>query len=85
MSTIRIDAPAAKFIEGAERNLAKRILDKIEGLKHNPFPRESTKVKGLREDVYRVRVGKYRILYAVFKEQSLVAVVDIDKRGRVYE
>ena len=85
MYEARIEIPAEKFIERADKNLARRILDKISELRQNPFPRETSKIKGLKEDVYRVRVGKYRILYAVFREQRLVVVVDIDKRGRVYE
>jgi mRNA interferase RelE/StbE len=85
MYAIRMDAPAGKFIDRADKKLAKRILDKIEELKQGPFPREATKVKGLHEEIYRIRVGKYRILYAVFQEKLLVVVVDIDKRGRIYE
>jgi len=85
MYTIRFDKPAEKFIENADKILAKRLLDKIEELKTNPFPREAEKVKGYKNNVYRVRVGKYRILYVVFIKESLIAVTEIDKRGRIYE
>ena len=85
MYTIRFDKPAEKFIENADKKLAKRILDRIEELKDNPFPRESLKVKGYQENVYRIRVGKYRILYIVFRNQSLISITEIDKRCRVYK
>jgi len=84
MYNIRFDSSAEKFIDKAQRELAKRILDRIEELASDPFPRQATKVLG-QTDVYRVRVGKYRILYAVFREKSLIVITDIDNRGRVYE
>lgn len=85
MYEVRFDTPAEKFIDKAERGIAKRILNKIGELAKDPFPRQASKVQGGKENVYRVRVGKYRILYVVFKEQSLIAITDIDNRGRVYE
>jgi len=85
MYEVRFDAPAEKFIDKAQSDIAKRILDKIEELAKDPFPRQACKVEGEKENVYRVRVGKYRILYAVFREKSLVVITNIDNRGRVYE
>ena len=73
------------FIDKAGRNIAKRILGKIEELSKDPFPRQASKVQGEKENVYRVRVSKYRILYIVFRDQSLIAITDIDNRGRIYE
>jgi len=82
---------SAEFSRRAERDLkrldniiASRCRDKIEMLEENPFPRDAIKVKG-EDKVFRVRVGKYRILYEVYHETKLVLITKIDKRGRVYE
>ncbi len=42
------------------------------------------KLKGI-EDYYRIRVGDYRIVYAVERERLLVIVVTVGHRKDVYE
>ena len=42
-----------------------RIIKKLETLKANPFPSDVKRVVGRKEKAFRVRVGKYRILYVV--------------------
>ncbi|MBU7045196.1 MAG: hypothetical protein HXS54_02060 [Theionarchaea archaeon] len=39
---------------------------------------------GRKEKVFRLRVGKYRILYVVYLGLGTVVIADIDKRSRVY-
>jgi len=55
----------------------------LKELKDDPFPQGVAKLQG-REDTYRVRVGDYRILYEVLREENLVLVEKIDHRGSVY-
>lgn len=50
----------------------------------DPFPRGAIKIKG-EENFFRVRVGKYRILYEVHREPNIVLVTKLDKRSRVYD
>lgn len=74
---------AVKFLKSCERNLAERILEKIEKLRENPILPETVKVKG--EDILRVRVGKIKILYIVKSKENLILIAKIDKRSRVYD
>ncbi len=37
------------------------------------------------DDIYRVRVGEYRLLYQVRDDILLVLVVSVRKRGDVYK
>ncbi len=37
------------------------------------------------DDIYRVRVGDYRLLYQVHDDVLLVLVVSVRKRGDVYK
>lgn len=62
----------------------KSILDKIEDLKKDPRPIGVEPLHGEWSDYYRVRVGKYRIIYAVQDEKLIVYVVKVAKRGEVY-
>lgn len=38
-----------------------QILERIEGLRTDPFPRQAIKLSGA-EQLYRIRVGDYRIV-----------------------
>ncbi|HDL16158.1 MAG TPA: hypothetical protein ENH28_08430 [Euryarchaeota archaeon] len=35
-------------------------------------------------NIYRIRTGKYRILFEVNKSNKFIVILKIDKRGRVY-
>ncbi|MEK6909513.1 MAG: type II toxin-antitoxin system RelE/ParE family toxin [Candidatus Aenigmatarchaeota archaeon] len=82
--SIEFSRRAEKDLNNLDKVVAGRCLAEIEMLKENPFPRGAVKVKG-EEGVFRVRVGKYRILYEVYSETNVVLITKIDKRGRVYE
>lgn len=84
MFSVSYSKQADKFLERAEKIVAKRILDKIEELMNEPALRGSKPVHGYREKLYRVRVGGYRILYEVDYENRKIGIVEIDDRGRIY-
>ena len=76
---------AVKFLKNCDKNLAERILEKIEELRKEPFPQGCKMVEGRKEKTFRVRVGKARILYCVFQELNKIFISDIDKRPHVYD
>ncbi len=76
---------AEKFLEKAEKVLAKRILKKIEELMNEPALRGSKPVHGYKEKLYRVRVGDYRILYEIDYQNKKIGIVEIDDRSRIYD
>ncbi|MAG02344.1 addiction module toxin RelE [Candidatus Pacearchaeota archaeon] len=74
---------ASKFLRKLNKDTTKRILDKVNELKENPYPSVSSKVKGT--DYDKVRVGRFRIIYDVDNESKILGIVKIDKRSRVYD
>ena len=60
----------------------KRILAKIEELAQNPHLVGSEKLSGLQ--LFRVRQGKYRILYSIQDLELVVHVIKVDHRKDVY-
>ena len=74
MFSIRFEKPAEKYVEKLkDKTLVKRILNKIEKLKENPFPSEAVRVEEYKkEKVFRVRIGYYRMLYYVEFNKSLI-------------
>ncbi len=83
MFEIVLSNQATKFIKKADKALVKRIIEKLESLKIEPISHDSKKIIG--RDLFRIRVGDYRILYDVRFSSKKILVDRIDKRSRVYE
>jgi mRNA interferase RelE/StbE len=66
-------------LHGSLRN---RIRAAIDALADEPRPRGAVKLAG--RDDYRIRVGEYRVIYAVDDDDSLVIVARIAHRREVY-
>ena len=56
----------------------KRVVAAIRGLKGTPRPREVKKIRG---PIYRIRVGDWRVVYAVFDKDQLVIVGKVARRS----
>ena len=74
----------------AERQLKKllradqaRVVQTIQALAEDPFPKGSRKLSGY-DDVFRVRTGRYRVLYSVSKSKLIVVVLKVGQREDVY-
>ena len=86
MFTAHIEKQALRFLEKLkDKALKQRLIDKIDELENDPFPRNCKTVEGYDQKVYRVRAGDYRILYYVVFETQTLYVFIIDKRGTVYK
>jgi mRNA interferase RelE/StbE len=60
----------------------KKILERIEALAEDPRPQECEKLTG--QQRYRLRQGRYRILYSVTDDELTVWVVKIGHRKDIY-
>jgi mRNA interferase RelE/StbE len=74
----------------AEKQLGKiakrdrnRVVDAIGGLADRSRPHGARKLQGY-DDVYRIRVGKYRIVYEVFDDRVVVIVLKVGHRKDIY-
>ena len=72
-----------KDLDALPKPLIARILDRLEQLKSDPLPRQSTKLHGA-ERLYRFRVGDYRIVYEFDTETMRITVHYIRHRREVY-
>lgn len=82
MYEIRLHRDAARAFRRLHGPLRDRIRDAIDALAEEPRPRGAVKLAG--RDDYRVRVGDYRIVYAVDDAERLVLVAGIAHRRDVY-
>ncbi len=77
MLQITYTKDARKFLKRQPRDVANRILDAIENL---PFG-DVKKLKN--SDLYRLRVGKYRVIFD--RRGVVINVIEIDSRGQIYK
>jgi len=70
-----------KYLQGLERNVARKIVEAIEKL---PSEGDTRKLKGKRiKNIFRLRIGRYRVIYLLEKES--IKIIKIDTRGDVYK
>jgi len=79
---VRLTPPAAREFGRLQGPLRDRIRSAIDGLATEPRPQGVVKLAG--RDDYRVRVGDYRIVFAVDDRELLVIVARIAHRREVY-
>jgi mRNA interferase RelE/StbE len=81
---VLIKPSAAKEIEAVDQKRDRqRIVATILALADEPRPVGCEKLAGER-DRYRVRVGRYRIVYSIADDELLVLVVRVADRKDVY-
>ncbi len=68
---IILSTPAEKNLDRIPKKIRTGILDVLEGLRFNPRPTSCLKMKG-EDDLWRIRVGDYRVVYTVQDEKLIV-------------
>jgi mRNA interferase RelE/StbE len=78
-----IKPAAVKEIEAIPlKRERQRVVERISKLAEDPRPSGSEKISG--QDKYRVRQGRYRILYTIEDQDLLAQVVKVGHRKDVY-
>ena len=62
---------------------ATRLLSAIKLLAADPLPPHSKKLKG--EELFRIRIGNYRVIYSIEDDRMIVSVVKVGHRKNVYK
>ena len=82
--SVRIKTSAIKEIEAiSPKRERQRIVRRIQALEGDPRPPGCQKLAGS-EERYRVRQGRYRIVYKVDDAEQLVDIFMVGHRSRVY-
>ena len=61
---------------------AKRILSVIDDLAHTPVPPAARKLAG--HEVWRIRIGRYRVLYEIARDEVIITIIKVGHRRHVY-
>ena len=72
-----------KLLAKLPKDLRQRLDKAIDRLETDPHPPGSERLTGY--DLYRLRVGDWRIIYRLEDDRLIVLVVEIGPRGGVYK
>lgn len=81
--TVLISPRARRDIRKQSSEVQRQIISRLEGLERDPRPSGVRKLSG-EENLYRIRMGNYRILYQVRDQVLIVLVVGVGDRKEIY-
>ncbi|MEM2562309.1 MAG: type II toxin-antitoxin system RelE/ParE family toxin [Candidatus Bathyarchaeia archaeon] len=83
MYRVELSSRALKSLRRLPPDLGRRILEGLRILEESPVPKGALKIKG-GKDVFRLRIGDYRILYTILEKEKCILVFKIEHRKRAY-
>ena len=84
MYKVSISRSAQKNVRNIPKDYYHVIVKRIFELAENPRPFGCIKLSGF-ENLYRIRVGIYRIVYSIEDDILTVEVIKIDHRSSIYK
>lgn len=73
-----------KEMHSIPKKIARNILDEIDQLAFNPRPKNSKKLQNT-EHIYRLKLGRYRVVYHFKKRIEIITIIRIKHRKDVYK
>ncbi len=75
---------ARKELEDFDALIVSRIFPKIESLAKTPRPAGCRKLQG-EKDLWRIRIGNYRVIYAIYDADQRIDVIAVRHRSKAYD
>ncbi len=85
--TVKLSSVSEKHFRKLDASLRKRLLKELRELAGFDHPIKHPQVRALTgdlKDYFRLRIGRYRVIFAVLNEKKIIAVVNIVPRGDAY-
>ena len=82
---ITVKKSAAKEIENLPIKIVPKIARCILGLAENPRPKNSKKLKASSSNLWRIRIGDYRVVYTIDDKIEIVDVQKVGHRKDIYK
>ncbi len=80
---IKIKESAQKVLKKLDKPIKSRIWVAISELANQPHPTESVKMSGY-DDLWRIRVGDWRIIYQIRDDEMVILIVRVGHRRDIY-
>jgi len=86
MYKIELSSKVKKFIIKRTPKEQKRLIETFEILQKNPYENDLP-IKPMKGAInqYRLRFGKYRIIYEIIEDELIISMIDADSRGDIYK
>ena len=83
MFEVYVSGKAKKFFRNLDRKIADELISAVSFLKTSPVPVKEFDIKKLagETDSYRIRMGRYRILYTVYWDEKIIRISKIEMKG----
>ena len=75
---------ARKELESLDATVVNRLFPKIVNLAKNPRPKGCRKLIG-ENNLWRIRVGEYRVIYAILDKEQIIDVISVRHRSKAYQ
>ena len=82
--TVTFTRSARRELEALDAALVTRLVPRIEALATTPRPSGCRKLRGT-NTLWRIRMGDYRVIYAVSDDERLVDVRVVRHRSNAYQ
>ncbi len=82
--TVEIAKPAQRQLKKLDAPIRRKVSRRIDLLANDPRPSGVAKLTDVSPPIYRIREGRFRILYTIEDDRLIVLVVRIGHRSEVY-
>lgn len=82
--SVSLRRSALKELQSLPKTAVQKVGGAIDKLAENPRPDGVKKLKSSEEDLYRIRVGDFRIVYSIEDEIKIVDIRKIGHRKDIY-
>lgn len=84
MYRIRILEPATRELAQLDKPVARRIVERIHWLAANVDDIRVEALTGNLAGFYKLRVGDYRVIYEIFRDEQIIVIHAIGHRRDIY-
>jgi mRNA interferase RelE/StbE len=79
---VRVAKAADRKLDALDGSVRPRVIRAIQALKSDPRPPGCKKMAGA--ELWRIRIGDYRVVYSIEDAQLIVLVVRVGHRREIY-
>jgi mRNA interferase RelE/StbE len=84
MYQVKVTKTAEKQLDKIPNNYYLLITAKLKKLEFDPRPSGCKKLVGY-DDIYRIRVGNYRVIYTINDNVLIVEIIKVGTRQSIYD
>ena len=85
MYNLKYEKKFLKKIKDIPKKEQKEIKKEIKGLKKEPKKKNTKDLNGKYKGYRRLRVGNYRVIYSIKKEELVILIINVGHRKEIYK